>query len=130
MRVRLVRHVSGSGRIRELATSLCEHLASVAELTDLCHGRWRIEEPFNRLRHRLAVKSVSDLSSYALLVDVAAKLLADNLTALLNRSVALPEQADARGRDAQVQPRTGAVHAFALHRTFAARRGGHCANRS
>ena len=128
MRIRLVRHVSGSGRIRDLATSLCEELASVAELTDLCHGRRGIEEAFNRLKHRLALKSVSNLNLHVLLVDVAPKVLADNLTALLNRSVALPEQADARGRDAQVQPRTGAVHAFALHRTFAARRGGHCAN--
>ena len=97
MRVRLVRHVSGSLRIRELATSLCEELASVAELTDLCHGRWRVEEAFKRLKHRLALKSVSTLSQHALLVDVANKVLVDNLTALLNRSVALPEQADARG---------------------------------
>jgi hypothetical protein len=37
------------------------------------------------------------LSQHALLVDVATKVLADNLAALLNRSVALPEQADERG---------------------------------
>ena len=61
MHVRLVRHVSSSGRIRVLATS------SVAS------------------------------SQQALLVDVATKVLADNLAALLNRSVVLPGSADAGG---------------------------------
>lgn len=87
MRVRLVRHVSSSGRTRVLLTSLTEDVASVAELADLYHGRWRIEEAFKRLKHRLGLESVSGLSQHALLVDVAAKVLADNLAALLNRAV-------------------------------------------
>lgn len=87
MRVRLVRHVSSSGRTRVLATSLAEDVASVAELAQLYHGRWRIEEAFKRLKHRLGLESVSGLSQHALLVDVAIKVLADNLAALLNRAV-------------------------------------------
>lgn len=87
MRVRLVRHVSSSARVRVLATSLSEEVASVAELADLYHGRWRIEEAFKRIKHRLGLESVSGLSQHALLVDVAAKVLADNLAAVLNRTV-------------------------------------------
>lgn len=87
MRVRLVRHVSSSGRTRVLVTSLAEDVASVAELADIYHGRWRIEEAFKRLKHRLGLESVSGLSQHALLVDVATKALADNLAALLNRAV-------------------------------------------
>ena len=87
MRARLVRHVSSSGRTRVLLTSLAEEVASVAELADLYHGRWRIEEAFKRLKHRLGLESVSGLSQHALLVDVATKVLADNLAALLNRAV-------------------------------------------
>ena len=81
MHARLVRHVSSSGRTRVLVTSLSEDVASVAELADLYHGRWRIEEAFKRLKHRLGLESVSGLSQHALLVDVATKVLADNLAA-------------------------------------------------
>lgn len=89
MRARLVRHVSSSGRTRVLLTSLNEDVASVADLADLYHGRWRIEEAFKRLKHRLGLESVSGLSQHALLVDVATKVLADNLAALLNRAVSM-----------------------------------------
>ena len=94
MRVRLVRHVSSSGRVRVLVTSLTEGVATAAELGDLYHGRWRIEEAFKRLKHRLGLESVSGLSQHALLVDVATKVLADNLASLLNRSVDLGAQQD------------------------------------
>ena len=87
MHARLVRHVSSSGRTRVLVTSLSEDVASVAELADLYHGRWRIEEAFKRLKHRLGLESVSGLSQHALLVDMATKVLADNLAALLNLAV-------------------------------------------
>jgi hypothetical protein len=94
IRVRLVRHVSSSGRVRVLVTSLNEKAATAAELGDLYHGRWRIEEAFNRLKHRLGLESVSGLSQHALLVDVATKVLADNMVSLLNRSVNLGAQDD------------------------------------
>ena len=87
MLARLVRHVSSSGRTRVLATSLAQDMASAAELAELYHGRWRIEEAFKRLKHRLGLESVSGLSQHALLVDVATKVLADNLAAQLNRAV-------------------------------------------
>ena len=95
MYVRLVRHVSSSGNIRVLATSLDQRMATVAELADLYHGRWRIEEAFKRLKHRLGLESVSGLSQHALLVDVATKVLADNLVTLLNQAVALPDAVEA-----------------------------------
>ena len=95
MHIRLVRHVSSSGNIRVLATSLDQRMATVAELADLYHGRWRIEEAFKRLKHRLGLESVSGLSQHALLVDVATKVLADNLVTLLNQAVALPEAVEA-----------------------------------
>ncbi|HMS06023.1 MAG TPA: transposase, partial [Burkholderiaceae bacterium] len=95
MRARLVRHVSSSGRTRVLATSLSKEVASVAELADLYHGSWRIEEAFKRLKHRLGLESVSGLSQRALLVDVAAKVLADNLAALLNRAVPMVQDSSA-----------------------------------
>lgn len=91
MRARLVRHVSSGGRTRVLVTSLSEDVATVAELADLYHGRWRIEEAFKRLKHRLGLESVSGLSQHALLVDVATKVLADNLAALLNRAVPMAQ---------------------------------------
>jgi hypothetical protein len=89
MRLRLVRHVSSTGRVRVLVTSLDEKAATAAELGDLYHSRWRIEEAFKRLKHRLGLESVSGLSQHALLVDVATKVLADNMASLLNRSVDL-----------------------------------------
>lgn len=91
VQARLVRHVSSKGRTRVLATSLSQDVVSVAELADLYHGRWPIEEAFKRLKHRLGLESVSGLSQHALLVDVAAKVLADNLAALLNRAVPLAQ---------------------------------------
>ncbi len=50
---------------------------------DLCHQRWRIEEAFKRIKHRLYREAVSGLSQQALIIDVAAKILADNITSLM-----------------------------------------------
>jgi hypothetical protein len=111
MRVRLVRHVSSSGRVRVLVTSLTEGVATAAELGDLYHGRWRIEEAFKRLKHRLGLESVSGLSQHALLVDVATKVLADNLVTLLNQAVLLPDAVEADPmplQDADTDAKTGA----------------------
>jgi hypothetical protein len=108
MRVRLVRHVSSSGRVRVLATSLTEGVATAAELGDLYHGRWRIEEAFKRLKNRLGLESVSGLSQHALLVDVATKVLADNLASLLNMSVNLGAKEDEAGVSCKVNRATSA----------------------
>ncbi len=53
----------------------------------LYHQRWRIEEAFKRFKHRLQLECVSGLTQQALLVDVAAKVLADNLAALVCMAV-------------------------------------------
>ena len=49
---------------------------------DLYHQRWGIEEGFKRLKHRLNLEHVSGLSQQAVVQDVAAKVLCDNLQAL------------------------------------------------
>lgn len=111
MHIRLVRHVSSSGSIRVMVTSLDQRMATVAELADLYHGRWRIEEAFKRLKHRLGLESVSGLSQHALLVDVATKVLADNLVTLLNQAVLLPDAVEADPmplQDADTDAKTGA----------------------
>jgi hypothetical protein len=79
----LVRQISPGGQIRILATNLPAEEFPFDYFADLYHQRWRIEEAFKRLKHRLHLESVSGLSQQALIVDVAAKVLADNLTALV-----------------------------------------------
>lgn len=54
--------INPSGQIPVLVTSLGEEMATAAELGDLYHGRWRIEEAFQRLKHRVGLESVSGLS--------------------------------------------------------------------
>ncbi len=82
-RVRLVRQTSPSGLLRVLATNLDEGAFPCEVFGDLYHQRWRIEEAFKRIKHRLHLESVSGLSQQALLVDVAAKILSDNIASLL-----------------------------------------------
>ena len=55
----------------------------VALFGDLYHQRWRIEEAFKRLKHRLHPEAVSGLSQQALIIGVAAKVLADNIASLM-----------------------------------------------
>lgn len=81
--VRLIRQIAPNGKIRVLATNL-DTLAWPRHLfAELYHLRWRIEEAFKRYKHRLLLECVSGLSQQALIIDVAAKILADNLAALL-----------------------------------------------
>lgn len=81
--VRLVRHVSSNARVRVLATNLDAVEFPCEVFGDLYHQRWRVEEAFKRLKHGLQLESVSGLSQQALIVDVAAKVLADNLASLM-----------------------------------------------
>jgi len=81
--VRLVRHIAPNGRVRVLMTNLFDVVRFPAALfADLYHQRWRIEEGFKRLKHRLNLEHVSGLSQLAVAQDVAAKVLCDNLQAL------------------------------------------------
>ena len=79
--------------MRVLATNLDAQQAPAADFGALYHQRWRIEEAFKRLKHNLHLESVSGLSQHALLIDVASKVLADNIAALLTKATesALPQ---------------------------------------
>ena len=81
--VRVVRQISPGGALRVLMTKLDASAAPAADFGALYHQRWRIEEAFKRLKCRMHLEAVSGLSQHALLIDVAAKVLADNIAALL-----------------------------------------------
>ena len=66
-----------------MATNLAASELSAAVFGQLYHERWRIEEAFKRLKHRCKLESVSGLTQHALMVDVHAKVLADNLASLV-----------------------------------------------
>ena len=63
-----------------MATNLPISQFPTAAFGELYHERWRIEEAFKRRKHRCKLESVSGLTQHALMVDVHAKVLADNLT--------------------------------------------------
>ena len=96
--VRLVRNVAPSGAVRVLATNLQAHEVPAHAFAELYHQRWRIEEAFKRLKHRLHLEAVSGLSQQAVIVDVAAKVLADNLASLLCAAAARQAEFDAGPR--------------------------------
>ena len=82
--VRLVRHVASTGKVRVLMTNLLDTQRFPAiDFGDLYHQRWRIEEAFKRLKHRLNLEHVSGLSQLAAMQDFAAKIICDNLQALV-----------------------------------------------
>lgn len=91
-RVRLVRNTSPSGELRVLMTNLFDDKLYPANcFAELYHQRWGIEEAFKRLKHRLNLEHVTGLTQQAVAQDVAAKIVCDNLQAL----VALTAHADA-----------------------------------
>ena len=94
--VRLVRQTAPNGQVRVLATNLDAEHFHAALFGDLYHQRWRIEEAFKRLKHRLHLEAVSGLSQQALIIDVAAKVIADNITSLMCAAAA--QHADLPGR--------------------------------
>ena len=86
-RVRLVRHVAPNGRVRVLMTNLLDTQRFPAPaFGELYHQRWRIEVAFERLKHRLNLEHDSGLSHQAVLQDFAAKILCDNLEAVITRA--------------------------------------------
>jgi hypothetical protein len=94
--MRLVRQVTPDGLVRVLLTNLPAHAFPCEVFADLYHQRWGVEEGFKRLKHRAKLESVSGLTQQAVLVDVAAKVLADNLASLI--CLAASEQADLQQR--------------------------------
>jgi hypothetical protein len=84
--VRVVRQITPNGQTRVLMTNLDADQAPAESFGRLYHQRWRIEEAFKRLKHRLHIECISGLSQHALIIDIAAKTLADNLASLLARA--------------------------------------------
>lgn len=81
--VRLIRQVTPEGKVRVLMTSLLDTASYPAPaFADLYHRRWRIEEAFKRLKHRLNLEHTSGLTWLAACQDVGAKMVCDNLNAL------------------------------------------------
>jgi hypothetical protein len=81
--VRLVRVVTPNGRVHVVMTSLLDSGAFPATgFGALYHGRWRVEEAFRRLKHRLGLEHTSGLSWHAANQDFGAKAVFDNLNAL------------------------------------------------
>jgi len=97
-RVRLVRQIAPGGAVRVLLTNLTQAAVACELFGQLYHQRWRIEEAFKRLKSRMKLESVSGLSQQALIIDVAAKVLADNLAALLCHQAELEHDLPASGR--------------------------------
>jgi hypothetical protein len=84
-RVRLIRDITPDGRCRVLMTSLLDSQRyRASEFGALYHQRWRIEEAFKRLKHRLRLEAVTGLDYLALQQDLGAKTVADNLCTLLS----------------------------------------------
>jgi hypothetical protein len=89
-RVRLIRDVTPTGNVRVLMTSLLDaERYPAAQFGALYHQRWRIEEAFKRIKHRLRLEAATGLTYLAFQQDFAAKILADNLQRVLT-APALP----------------------------------------
>lgn len=85
--VRLLRVVTPNGKVHVLMTSLLDSAAFPAgDFADLYHARWRIEEAFKRLKHRLKLEHLSGVSWLAAQQDFGAKIVCDNLNALAVRA--------------------------------------------
>jgi hypothetical protein len=78
--VRLIRQISPNGQLRVLMTSLLN--VDARDFSELYHQRWRIEEAFKRIKHRLNLEHTSGLTWLAACQDVGAKMVCDNLNAL------------------------------------------------
>ena len=90
--VRLIRDVTPTGSVRILMTSLLDQARyPAAAFGALYHRRWRIEEAFKRIKHRLRLEAATGLTHLAFQQDFAAKIVADNLHGLLSHNPAAIE---------------------------------------
>jgi hypothetical protein len=79
----MVHHVAPNGKVRALMANLFDiGRFPASAFGDLYHKRWRIAETFKRLKHRLNLEHVSGLSQQAVVQDVVAKIICDNLQTL------------------------------------------------
>jgi hypothetical protein len=118
--VRLIRQVAPNGKIRVLATNLDTQARPRHLFSELYHLRWRLEEAFKRFKHRLLLECVSGLSQHALIIDVAAKILADNLAALLCAHALASEYAPGRNASDPRPPLDAATIHRQCNRSYAA----------
>lgn len=82
--VRLIRDVTPIGTVRVLMTSLLDETRYPPPPSRaVSHPRWRIEEAFKRIKHRLRLEAATGLTHLAFQQDFAAKIVADNLHGLL-----------------------------------------------
>ena len=82
--VRLIRLLTPEGEVRLVMTNLLDEEAfKHEEFAALYHKRWRVEEAFKRVKHRLHLEHVTGLSWQCHQQDLGAKILSDNLQALL-----------------------------------------------
>lgn len=83
LQVRLIRAENDKGEVRVLMTNLVDRATFPARSFDgLYHCRWRIEEAFKRLKHRLGLEHLTGLSQLAVMQDFAARILCDNIESL------------------------------------------------
>ncbi|EQD50331.1 transposase IS4 family protein, partial [mine drainage metagenome] len=98
--VRLIRDGTPAGSVRILMTSLLDEVhypaaafgaLSLGDFRWSYHRRWRIEEAFKRIKHRLRLEAATGLTHLAFQQDFAAKIAADNLHGLLAQNTAAIE---------------------------------------
>jgi hypothetical protein len=111
--VRVIRVVTPNGKCHVVMTSLLDSsIYSATDFADLYHARWRIEEAFKRIKHRLKLEHLSGLSWLAAQQDFGAKLVCDNLNALAIYAAQRPDETDAS--DPAVHYKPNRTYGFAL----------------
>jgi hypothetical protein len=111
--VRLIRVVTPTGKCHVVMTSLLDASSyPAADFAGLYHARWRIEEAFKRIKHRLKLEHLSGLSWLAAQQDFGAKLVSDNLNALAIYAAQCPENTDPP--EAEVHYKPNRTYGFAL----------------
>lgn len=84
VRLRLIRVVLPTGHVEVLATSLLDlQTYPAAEFAALYHARWKIEEGFKTLKHRLHLEGFTGELPHAIEQEIHAKVLVGNITAAL-----------------------------------------------
>ena len=83
IKLRLVRIRPKEGKEYIVVTSLRNKKKYKAQdFMDLYHQRWRIEESYKRIKHRINLEHVSTFDPVLMQQDVSAKMLTDNINAL------------------------------------------------
>jgi hypothetical protein len=69
--VRMIKSVTSQGKMCMMVTNLCSALVPADAFIEPYHQRWRIEDPFKRLKHVQQLESVSRPGQHGLIIDVA-----------------------------------------------------------